>query len=371
MRRLVIVPMCGAAVIVGVLGAGVAGAGGQAAPGWDVAKTTIPTAPTGPAPTGPVPTAPVPTAPVPTIPVPTAPQPTVAVPTAPVPTAPVPTAPVPTVPVPTVGVPTTEASGLSPESLAVALPIFGLDPTKLQCIDAALPSFSSDDNAAFAGLQRCGVAVMPLLRGIVAVVQASNGYLDPTATTVALPPVPGVESLPMDDTFFLGFMMLIDTTQASCLATGLAGATADDDATALAIFQRCEVSLAFTLDMLTFGLVGDFAVDPTATTVPAGTTPLPTVPVASGVPTTLSVAPDDPIVDEFQAALLEEQGITLDDAQAACLLSHIGTEGDIDTEDTAALFELLDSCGITLTDLLPSNAENVSGQVQLTANVTP
>jgi hypothetical protein len=151
-------------------------------------------------------------------------------------------------------------------------------------------------------------------------------------------------------------MMLIDTTQASCLATGLAGATTEDDATALAIFQRCGVSLAFSVDMLTFGLIGDFALDPTASTVPAVTTPVPTVPVVSGVPTTLSIAPDDPLVDEFQAALLEEQGITLDDAQAACLLSHIGAEGEIDTEDTAALLELLDSCGITLTDLLPSNA---------------
>jgi hypothetical protein len=334
MRRLVVVPVCCAAVVVGVLGAGVAGAGGQADPARDVAKTTIPTIPTGPAPTVPVPTAPVPTVPAPT--------------------APVPTAPVPTVPVP---VPTTEAPGLSPESLALALPIFGLDAAKLQCVDAALPSLSSDDNLAVAALQGCGVAVMPLLRGIVAVVQGSNAYLDPTATTVALPPVPGVESLPMEDTFFLGFMMLIDTTQASCLAMGLAGASGEDDGTAVAIFQRCEVSIAFTLDMLTFGLVGDFAFDPTATTGPAVSTPVPTDPVASGVPTTLSVAPDDPIVDEFQAVLLEEQGITLDDAQAACLLSHIGTEGEIDTEDTAALLELLDSCGITLGDLLPSNAK--------------
>ena len=334
MRRLVVVPVCCAAIVLGVVGAGVAGAGGHADPGRDVAKTTIPAAPTTPAPTAPVPTAPVPTAPVPT-------------------------APVPTAPVPTVPVPTTEASGLSPESLALALPIFGLDAAKLQCVDAALPSFSSDDNLAVAALQGCGVAVMPLLRGIVAVVQGSNGYLDPTATTVALPPVPGAESLPMEDTFFLGFMMLIDTTQASCLATGLAGATAEDDATAQAIFQRCEVSIAFTLDMLMFGLVGDFAFDAAATTVPGVTTPVPTVPVASVVPTTLSIAPDDPVVDEFQAVLLEEQGITLDDAQAACLLSHIGTEGEIDTEDTAALIELLDSCGITLTDLLPSNAERL------------
>jgi hypothetical protein len=241
---------------------------------------------------------------VPTVPVPTVPVPTVPVPTAPVPTAPVPTAPAPTVPVTTAGVPTTEASGLSPESLALALPIFGLDAAKLQCVDAALPSLGSDDNLAVAALQGCGVALMPLLRGIVAVVQGSNAYLDPTATTVALPPVPGVESLPPEDTFFLGFMMLIDTTQASCLATGLAGATTEDDATALAIFQRCGVSLAFSVDMLTFGLIGDFALDPTASTVPAITTPVPTVPVVSGVPTTLSIAPDDPLVDEFQAVLL-------------------------------------------------------------------
>jgi hypothetical protein len=316
MRRLVVVPVCCAAVVVVVLSAGVAGAGGQVDPGRDVAKTTIPTAPTAPVPTAPVPTAPVPTVALPTV-------------------------PVPTVPVTTAGVPTTEASGLSPESLALALPIFGLDAVKLQCVDAALPSFSSDDNLAVAALQGCGVALMPLLRGIVAVVQGSNTYLDPTATTVALPPVPGVESLPTEDTFFLGFMTLIDTTQASCLATGL----------------------AFTLDMLTFGLIGDLAPDPTATTVPAVTTPVPTVPVASGVPTTLAIAPDDPIVDEFQAVLLEEQGITLDDAQAACLLSHIGAEGEIDTEDTAALLELLDSCGIALTDLLPSNATRFADRV--------
>ena len=335
-----VIPACCAAVVAGILSAGVAGAGAQADPGRDVAKTTIPTAPTGP----------VPTAPVPTVPVPTA-----------TPTVPVPTAAMPNVPVTTAGVPTTEASGLSPESLAVALPIFGLDMTKLQCVDAALPPLSTDDNQAVAALQGCGVAVMPLLRGMVAVLQDSNAYLDPTATTVALPPVPGIEAVPLEDAFFLGFMLLIDTTKASCLATGLAGATAEDDATALAIFQRCEVSIAFTLDMLTFALVGDFAVDPTATaipgaTIPGVTVPAATAPVASGVPTTLSIAPDDPLVDEFQAALLEEQGITLDDAQAACLLSHIGTEGEIDTEDTAALLSLLDSCGITLTDLVPEGS---------------
>lgn len=217
---------------------------------------------------------------------------------------------------------------------------------------------------------------MPLLRGIVAVSQGSNSFLDPTATTMALPPVPGIDALPMEDTFLLGFMLLLDTTKASCLATGLAGVTVDDDGTALAIFQRCDVSIAFTLDMLTFGLIGDFVVDPTATTVPVATAPVPTVPlpttplptvpvgsvpVASGAPTTLSIAPDDPLVDEFQAVLLQEQGITLDDAQASCLLSHVGTSGQIDTDDTAALFELLDSCGIMLDDLVPSNAKRDVG----------
>jgi hypothetical protein len=350
-----VVPVCCAAVVAAVLGAGVAGAGGQPEPGRDVAKTTIPTAPTGPVPTAPVPTAPVPTAPVPTA------GPTFPVPTAPVPTVIQPTVPVPSVPVTMPGVSTTEPSGLSPESVAIALPIFGLDMTKLQCIDAALPSLSSDDNAAIVALQGCGVALMPLLRGIVAVTQGSNTFLDPTATTVALPPVPGVEALPTEDTFFLGFMLLIDTTQASCLATGLGGVTSEDDATAQAIFQRCEVSVAFTLDMLTFALIGDFDVDPSATTVPVATTPVATVPPVPGVPTTLSIAPDDPLVDQFQQVLLQEQGITLDDAQAACLLSHIGTGAQIDTEDTAALLQLLDSCGITLSDLVPSYVKVLAG----------
>ena len=156
-------------------------------------------------------------------------------------------------------------------------------------------------------------------------------------------------------------MLLIDTTQASCLATGLGGATAEDDATAVAIFQRCEVSVAFTLDMLTFALIGDFDVDPSATTVPVATTPIATVPTVSGVPTTLSIAPDDPLVDQFQQVLLQEQGITLDDAQAACLLSQIGSNGQIDTSDTAALLQLLDSCGITLSDLVPSFAKVLAG----------
>ena len=82
---------------------------------------------------------------------------------------------VPTLPPATVDVATTEeAAGLSPESVAIVLPIFGLDAAKLQCVDAALPPFTSDDEAALAALQGCGVALMPLLRGIVDVAQRSN-----------------------------------------------------------------------------------------------------------------------------------------------------------------------------------------------------
>jgi hypothetical protein len=340
MRRLTVVPWCCAAVVVGVFGAGVAGAGaGPSAPGHDVAKTTIGPAPTGPAATEPLPTVPVPTVPVPTVGIPTVPVPTV---------------PVPTVPDTSARVPTTEAAGLSPEALAIALPVFGLDAARLQCLIAAQPPLSADDDQAIAALQGCAIPLMPILRGMVAVTQASNSYVNPTATTVALPPVPGIDALATEDVFYLGFMLLVDETQASCLVTGLAGATSEDDSTAVAIFQRCQLSIAFTLNMLTIALAGSYIVDPTATTLPSATIPIATTPAAvSVVPTTLSIAPDDPIVDEFQQLLLEQEGITLDDEQAACLLSHIGSGGDIDTEDIGALLALLDSCGITLTDLLP------------------
>ena len=52
---------------------------------------------------------------------------------------------------------TEEDAGLSPESVAIALPIFGLDAAKLQCVDAALPPFASDDEAALAALQAAGL----------------------------------------------------------------------------------------------------------------------------------------------------------------------------------------------------------------------
>ena len=355
MRRPLAVPLLSAAMVAGVVVSGVAAAGAAPRAGGDVAKTTI-----GPAPTQP--TVPVPTAPVPTAPVPTAPVPTVPLPTVPLPTAPVPTAPVPTVPLPTGGVPTTEAAGLSQESLAIALPMFGLDLAKLQCVDAALPPLNNDDNLAVAALQGCGVALMPILRGIVAVSQQSNTFLDPTATTVVLPTVPGAVPLPPEDAFYLGFMLLMQPEQVSCLATGVTGATPDDDNTALAILDRCGVSLGFTLDMLTFALVGDLTIDPTATTIPAVTAPVPSVPplAVPGAPTTsLSISPDDPLVDQFQEMLLEQQVITLDDQQAACLLSSIDA-GTVDPNDTDALMAQMEACGILLTDLVPSGARHAA-----------
>ena len=90
---------------------------------------------------------------------------------------------------------------------------------------------------------------------------------------------------------------------------------------------------------------------PVATAPVVSTPALPTVPA---VPTTVGpFSPDDPLVDQFQEMLLEQEGITLDDQQAACLLSSIGA-GGFDEEDLSALFEVMESCGITLIDLVPN-----------------
>lgn len=348
MRGYLLAPVVSAAVVAASLVAGAAGAGG-AEPSRDVAKTTI-----GPGPTAVGPSVIPPTAPVPTAPPVTAPAPTAASPTA---------ATVATTSSSVVGGPDTtddsEESGLSPESLAIALPIFGFDPARVQCIDAAQPALAADDAAVVAALQGCGIGAMPLLRGMVAVAQSSNTFLDATATTVALPPVPGIDELPREDAFMLGFMTLLTPEETGCLATGLAGATAEDDATALAIVQRCQVGLGFSLDLLLFGLLGDTSADPSATTLPIA----PTVPVAStvaattvtGSPTSLLVAPDGALVDEFQAELLAEQGVTLDDQQAACVLSEIIRGGDLDSDDLDSVFGLLEACGISLTDLVPNS----------------
>jgi len=337
MRRLLVVPIVSAAVVAGTLAAGAVGAGTSPTAG-DVAKTTI--GPGQPPPTTPPATAPLPTGPLPTMPPATVPLPTLPIATTPFPTE-------------AGAVPTTEAPALSPESIAAAYTIFGLDATRLQCLGSAMPAFTADDTVALQAVQGCGAQLMPILRGAVHVAQRSDTFLDPTASTVALPPIVGTEALPEGDAFYIGFMLLLLPEETACLATGLTGATNEDDATALAIMQRCEVSLGTTLQMLSFALLGDLTSTATGTTLVAGTSSaVPSLPPLT--PTTaLAISPDDPLVDQFQEMLLEEEGISLDDEQAACLLSQIQV-GDVDSEDMSAMLTLMEGCGITLTDLVPS-----------------
>lgn len=343
--RLIWVPLISAAVVAGTIASGVVGAGAAPSPVPNVPKTTIAMNPTVAPPTAAAPTAAVP-------PPSTVPPLTAATVTASVVTIPPPTA---------VGVPTTDATGLSPESVAAALPLFGLDAAKLQCLVTALPPFGTDDATALAALQGCGVALMPLLRGIANLSQNSTVFLDPTATTVPLPTVPGAGALAPEDAFYIGFLLLLLPEEAQCLADGLALAPGEDDATALAIMQGCTVPLGRTLDMLMLALESDAASVPTAPPSSAITAPPTTVATGStlapGAPTTIgSISPDDPVVDIFQEELLAEEGITLDDQQAACLLSQIDAGAiDLDaTDDLATVFTALEACGITLTDLIPA-----------------
>lgn len=354
MRRLFLVPLISAAVVAGTIASGAVGAGVASDPAPNVPKTTIAMNPTAPVPTAPVPTAPVPTA---ATPAPSSVPPLTAATVTP---------PVVTIPSPTdIGVPTTEATGLSPESIAAALPLFGLDAAKLQCLVTALPPFGADDATALAALQGCGVALMPLLRGIANLSQNSTVFLDPTATTVPLPTVPGGGVLTPEDAFYIGFLLLLLPEEAQCLADGLAVAPSEDDATALAIMQGCAVSLGRTLDMLVLALESDAASVPTTPTSTAVTAPPTTASTGStlaGVPTTTgSISPDDPIVDVFQEELLAEEGITLDDQQAACLLGQIkaGAIDFDDADDFSAVITVLESCGVTLTDLIPAGASTI------------
>ena len=268
---LLVVPFISTVVVAGTIAAGMVGVGQAPARADLVAKTTIGVMPTAVAP--------------PSTGVATPPTPA----TAPPFTAASVVATIPTVPPPTdAGVPTSEPSGLSPASLAAALPLFGLEATKLQCLAGTLTSFAADDNAALAGLQGCGVALMPVLRGVVDLAQRSSSFLDPTATTVPLPTPPAGDILPPEDAFYIGFLLLLLPEETQCLAAGLAAAPSDDDATALAIMQGCAVPLSRTLDMLLFALQSD-ASDPTVSTVPVATA-APTVPVATvgpATPTTL------------------------------------------------------------------------------------
>ncbi len=333
MRRLLVVPIVSAAVVVGTLAAGVVGARSSPIVGNDVAKTTI-------GPGQPPPTTPLSTGPLPTSPVATVPRPTLSIAPLPVPTAPG-------------GAPTTEAPALSPESIAAAYTIFGLDAPRLQCIVAAIPAFGADDTEALQAIQVCGAQLMPILRGAVHVAQRSDTFLDPTASTVALPPIVGAEALPDGDAFYVGFMLLLLPEETACLATGLAGATNEDDATGLAILQRCEVSLGTTLQMLSFALLGNLTATAPGTTLVAETiAAVPSLPSLTST-TVMAISPDDPLVDQFQETLLEEEGVTLDDEQAACLLSQIQV-GDVDSDDISELVTLMDACGITLTDLVPT-----------------
>ena len=354
MRRLVIVPLLSAVVVAGTFVAGAVRAEPAPAPTGEVAKTTIPMTTNGAAPT----TAPMTAAPATVAPVTGAP-----VTAAPVTMAPPTVAPATVAPVTAAGGPTTTIVGLSPESVAVALPLFGLDDTKLRCISGQVPPFGAEDTAVLTTLQSCGVALMPLLRGMVDLSQRANTFLEPTGPTVPIATTPVAATLPAEDEFFVGFVLLLSEEDTACLATGVAMATAQDDATALAIMQGCEVSLGTTLGLLLIALpvpvVGASTV-PTTVPAPVSTAAVvaTTLPVVGAPTTTIfvgSVSPDDPIVDEFQAEVLAEEGITLDDQQAACLLSQIeaGTV-DPNSDDLLAVVEVLGVCGIELSDLVPA-----------------
>ena len=138
--------------------------------------------------------------------------------------------------------------------------------------------------------------------------------------------------------------------------------TAEDDATALAIFQRCEVSVAFTLDMLTFALIGDFDVDPSATTVPVATMPVATVPAGLGRRRRRCRSPrtTHSSTSSSRCSCRSRGSRSTTRRPRACSARSAPAVRSTPT-DTAALLQLLDACGITLSDLVPSYAKVLAG----------
>ena len=57
----------------------------------------------------------------------------------------------------------------------------------------------------------------------------------------------------------------------------------------------------------------------------------------------------DPFVDVLQQQLEDQLGLVITDEQGSCLLDNFG---DTDPEDTTAIFALLLTCGVDVSDVI-------------------
>ena len=69
---------------------------------------------------------------------------------------------------------------------------------------------------------------------------------------------------------------------------------------------------------------------------------------AAGTATSTTVAGSDPFVSVLQQQLEEQLGLVITDEQGSCLLDNFG---DTDPNDTEAVFALLITCGVDISDV--------------------
>ena len=122
----------------------------------------------------------------------------------------------------------------------------------------------------------------------------------------------------------------------------IAANPADSSFTAILLIQLTgQADDAATLDGLlsSFNVVSD-ASTPTTTAVVATT---------AAVPTTTAAGSSDPFVDVLQQQLEDQLGLVITDEQGSCLLDNFG---DTDPEDTTAIFALLLTCGVDVSDVI-------------------
>lgn len=207
----------------------------------------------------------------------------------------------------------------------------GITSEQGQCLlDSMSEVDLSDMSAMMTLIEQCGITMDQLLNMDPSVL---DGEADPSAPTSAGEPTPGA----IDPAAAQAVLELlgVESADIACISDGLATAAPGDDNAALTVLQGCGLSLSELLG----GLV---AVD--AVIVAGGT--VSTIAGAPGTEDATSTGMVDMLQDQLAA-----QGITLTDEQAQCILDNIS---QFDLDDMNSIVSVLETCGISLSDLVPS-----------------
>lgn len=222
---------------------------------------------------------------------------------------------------------------VSPAARPAVLAAFDLDEEQLACVAASFTPAVTDEAATAAVLDGCGVSAAALVDGAVSVWQRGQELFDAGPTTTGSP-----DELSVHDAFVVSMLFLAPPDGFECLAPQPPAAS---DAEAVEALEACGMTLSGIVTGLELALVG--VTPPSAPTVPGE----PSVTTVPGPPATdapvVSGAPDDDAGVTTVQELFDDQGISLDAEQAACVLAGLAT---VDLDDMSSIVALLDGCQV-------------------------